>query len=487
MICPNPDCKRIVSPYDEKCQHCGNPLKPEHPIKDYEKKAGQIVKDVEARAEDIKEQIRSGFKEPSSFSSSVKNLETQQDSYTPLGENKLKDLNIKIPEQTMTKGKETSFKSSGKIERVDLEIDIKFSSLNPQGENILNWSLINIGVPLIKRLKITNRSTSIHKLENIIIKMRLAMGYSDSWEKTIEGIWPQQSKQFENISIPIVKEKVRTVKEQEQCSLKVEIYSQGDIVHSESVEIQIEPYNQWYSHEDAPYSVAGFISPNSKAVIEVINNAGEYLQKICGISSLHGYQKMYDKNGRVDQERSDFMTMGMVNAIYLSFQWGLKINYINPPSSFEWPGQKIFLPDDILEMKRGTCLDLALFYAACIERIGLYPLIFFIPQHAFLGVWLRAEYHRDFHMMLREHMEKKKNVNKFEFKHWLNDMYKLAIKDKNILLLNSTTFTSGGDFSLCIEQGEDALAECIKQDKEWSVVDIESIRFMVKPMQVEAM
>lgn len=61
MICPNPNCGRIVSPFDETCQHCGTPLK-SNPIKDYEKKADHIVKDAEARAEDIKEEIRNGFK-----------------------------------------------------------------------------------------------------------------------------------------------------------------------------------------------------------------------------------------------------------------------------------------------------------------------------------------------------------------------------------------------------------------------------------------
>lgn len=62
MICPNPGCKRIVSPFDETCQHCGTSLKT-NPVKDYAKKAGEIVNETEKRAEDIKEQIRGGFKE----------------------------------------------------------------------------------------------------------------------------------------------------------------------------------------------------------------------------------------------------------------------------------------------------------------------------------------------------------------------------------------------------------------------------------------
>lgn len=59
MVCP--ECNKFVSPFDDSCPHCKKPLKG-NPVKDYEKKTGQIVKDAEARAEDTKEQIRSGFK-----------------------------------------------------------------------------------------------------------------------------------------------------------------------------------------------------------------------------------------------------------------------------------------------------------------------------------------------------------------------------------------------------------------------------------------
>jgi vacuolar-type H+-ATPase subunit H len=60
MVCP--ECNKFVSPFDDICGHCKKPLK-SNPVKDYANKADQIVKDAEARAEDIKEQIRSGFKD----------------------------------------------------------------------------------------------------------------------------------------------------------------------------------------------------------------------------------------------------------------------------------------------------------------------------------------------------------------------------------------------------------------------------------------
>lgn len=60
MICPNPECKRIISTFDETCKHCGTSLK-SNPVRDYERKAEEIVKGAGLRAEEIRAEIRSEF------------------------------------------------------------------------------------------------------------------------------------------------------------------------------------------------------------------------------------------------------------------------------------------------------------------------------------------------------------------------------------------------------------------------------------------
>src|SRR6185369_3873749 len=44
--------------------------------------------------------------------------------------------------------------------------------------------------------------------------------------------------------------------------------------------------------------------------------------------------------------------------------------------------------DRIEEEKLGTCLDVALLAAACLEQSGLHPLVIIVKGHAFTGVWL---------------------------------------------------------------------------------------------------
>ena len=48
-------------------------------------------------------------------------------------------------------------------------------------------------------------------------------------------------------------------------------------------------------------------------------------------------------------------------------------------------------PADILSHRVGTCLDLALLYASCLEQAGLNPIVVLIEGHAFAGLWLVDE------------------------------------------------------------------------------------------------
>ncbi|MHB0709359.1 DUF3320 domain-containing protein [Roseomonas mucosa] len=66
----------------------------------------------------------------------------------------------------------------------------------------------------------------------------------------------------------------------------------------------------------------------------------------------------------------------------------LDIRYVNPPPSFEVEGQRVRPPRQIMEERLGTCLDLTVLFAACLEHAGFRPLIVLTRGHAFAGVWL---------------------------------------------------------------------------------------------------
>jgi hypothetical protein len=48
-------------------------------------------------------------------------------------------------------------------------------------------------------------------------------------------------------------------------------------------------------------------------------------------------------------------------------------------------GQKIRYPKETLEQGRGNCIDAAVMFGSLLEQISLYPVIVFVPGHAFVG------------------------------------------------------------------------------------------------------
>ena len=68
-----------------------------------------------------------------------------------------------------------------------------------------------------------------------------------------------------------------------------------------------------------------------------------------------------------------------------------QIIYSTVPASFEEYGQRVRLADSVMAQKLGTCLDMALLYASCLEAIGLNALIVITQGHAFAGAWMVPE------------------------------------------------------------------------------------------------
>ena len=53
-------------------------------------------------------------------------------------------------------------------------------------------------------------------------------------------------------------------------------------------------------------------------------------------------------------------------------------------------------PSEILASSSGTCIDLALLLASCLEYVDIYPVVVLLSGHAFVGYWRADSYHEDF-------------------------------------------------------------------------------------------
>ncbi len=141
-------------------------------------------------------------------------------------------------------------------------------------------------------------------------------------------------------------------------------------------DIRFLAHNEWGGNSAIPDLLAAFVEPNDPAVATVLRKASDLLRQQGKPDSLEGYQA-------TSRQRLWEQAAAVWSAVC-----SLDIRYVNPPPSFEQEGQRIRPPRQVLEERLGTCLDLAVFFAACLEHVGFRPLIVLTKGHAFAGVWL---------------------------------------------------------------------------------------------------
>jgi hypothetical protein len=56
-----------------------------------------------------------------------------------------------------------------------------------------------------------------------------------------------------------------------------------------------------------------------------------------------------------------------------------------------------------LSQERGTCIDLALLLAACLEYVDIYPVLFLLSGHAFMGYFTSTTVHDEFGQLFQSY------------------------------------------------------------------------------------
>ena len=140
-------------------------------------------------------------------------------------------------------------------------------------------------------------------------------------------------------------------------------------------DLRVLARNEWGGLSGMPDILAAFVLPNDPAIARILKSASEVLRQANQSPGLEGYQG--------DKKRVWAQAQAIWNAIC-----ALDISYINPPASFVEHGQRIRLPSQVVEERLATCLDTTVLFAACLEAIGLRPLIVLTKGHAFVGFWL---------------------------------------------------------------------------------------------------
>ncbi|MBR1496922.1 MAG: DUF4011 domain-containing protein, partial [Oscillospiraceae bacterium] len=240
----------------------------------------------------------------------------------------------------------------------------------------VNYALSCNGFELIRSLTVRNGTE--RALENLELRISAAPAFCGAYSRHIECIPAGESLCLKNVHLVLDAELLAGLTEKAKALLRFTLAEGEDPVYREELEISLLAFDEWHGAALYPELLTAFVTPNHPEVARLAAQAARFLGEWTGDPSLDAYQSK-------DPNR----VLAQAGAVYAALQ-AENIVYSVPPASFEGAGQRVRLCDAVLGQRMGTCLDLSLLYAACLEALGLHSLLILQKGHIFAGVWLEA-------------------------------------------------------------------------------------------------
>ncbi len=239
----------------------------------------------------------------------------------------------------------------------------------------INYAMQQNHVQPIHRLRIRNTSGS--ELKNLTLEVTSDPAFIKPYRLDIPSL---RAKEKRNIEVTLAQTPSLLFAQTESVrgTLTVTLKQGTRIVEQVNREITVLAYDEWQGLDIMPEVTAAFVTPNHSYVAELVKRATPALRRL----SRGAVFDAYSSGSVADVTRQ-------VEAIYNTIA-SEGITYQLPPAGFG-PGQRLRLADTISETRCGTCVDLTLLMAGCLEAVRLNPLLIFTNSHAFLGVWLISD------------------------------------------------------------------------------------------------
>lgn len=250
-------------------------------------------------------------------------------------------------------------------------------SIDVELDSAINYAMQQNGVPIVKLLRVTNLTDE--QLDDLTVIITAQPEFFAPNVIMLSPLGPGSSINLGTIDLRPSHDFLANLTEKVIGSITISVKSRDELLTSNDHRIDVLAYDEWPGLNSPPELMAAFVTPNSAAVERVLRDASQILKEWSGSASLSGYLSR-------DPEKA----YQIIGSIYEAIR-RYKIAYITAPASYEPAGQKIRMPDRLLEVGLGTCLDLTMLMAACAEQAGLNPMVVVHRNHAYCGVWLENE------------------------------------------------------------------------------------------------
>lgn len=248
----------------------------------------------------------------------------------------------------------------------------------------INFASQQNQVPLIRSLTLIN--TSEDDWNHLQLDFLPSPAFAQPFSYSIDTLKAGESYELKNLALTVSTKFLADLTERLHANLEISLCinenpQQADQVPhiSQTHPLAILPYDHWNGLTHLPELISAFSTPNHPQIPAIIRRAATILETWTGSPSLDAYQSKNPNRVR-KQMAAVFEAIAEYQFIYCSVA-----------ASFEENGQRIRLADAIFKDRLANCLDISLLYTACLEAIGLHPILVFIKGHAFAGAWLIEE------------------------------------------------------------------------------------------------
>lgn len=303
---------------------------------------------------------------------------------------------LKIGETTLlvipeAAGAEHPFKASGQpgskkfdqpaeklSPNTQLKVAVRCSRLS------INYSLVHSGVPLLNSISIFNEAESQSGKFSLMVRFGEYAAFS--WPMQLPQIPPRGSVRFKGKEIPPFRldiGKGTEVRELRKISIDA-ISNEAYVPMDPPVEVKLLPPQAW-SFTMHHQALATFVMPQGRAVREIVSRAKHNLRRLMGTESFADALESGDSE----------CVEKVMQAVYDCLHENYAIAYEFEPRTYDEEWQMLRFHHEVLNELKGTCIDLAILLAACLEHVHLDPLIIIVRtaplvQHALVACYRRT-------------------------------------------------------------------------------------------------
>ena len=255
----------------------------------------------------------------------------------------------------------------------------------------INYSLLHNSRRFLETLTLTKLRD--HPLDEIKVEVQLNAGDGSLPFRHTEVLLSQPQRALaDDIRLPLTAALLRSPRERVQSTLYVRVMWDKRVALEQTRAVTLLPVDEWFDDTQKNPWLPSFVLPRDPAVARIISAARRHLVTLQDDPSagFDGYQSTDVANK--DCESVD----EQVQALWTTLVQEFRLAYINPPPAYSERNQRLRTPSEVIASNSGTCIDLSLLLASCLEYVDIYPVVVLLSGHAFVGYWRAEEYHDEF-------------------------------------------------------------------------------------------